>query len=41
MFAKAAPGFPSRARSRVCRLKDEKVVKPPQMPIITKARASG
>lgn len=32
---------PSRARASVCRLNDEKVVNPPQMPTITKVRRFG
>ena len=35
---KAANQLPSRARLNVCRLNDEKVVKPPQMPTMTKMR---
>src|SRR6478672_6220363 len=39
MFADARSQSPSRARFSVCRLNDENVVKPPQIPISTNCRA--
>ena len=39
MFADARSQSPSRARFSVCRLNDENVVKPPQIPAITNCRA--
>src|SRR5690349_6568821 len=39
IFAEARSQSPSRARFSVCRLNDENVVKPPQIPIITNCRA--
>ncbi len=33
--------WPARASSTVCKLKAEKVVKPPQSPTVTKTRISG
>src|SRR5271154_3133548 len=38
IFARALPHAPERTRSKVWRLKEEKVVNPPQIPIMTKIR---